>query len=286
MPNSGLDCSDPINLPAAPPLVSRQSTLHFTEWDLLRYAYLKIGLGANGSMVPGSWFEAQAKLHEGACGGPDGGIHRSGGPFLIWHRAFLYFHERALNQVLIADGKITMDRIRLPYWQWDSLSSEDIPLPPQYARGGLIPAPARTYVSQPSSIADNLVIGSILGNDQFVEAQDTIAQVHNAIHDSFPNSVMGDLMKSAADPIFYAHHSEVDRLFEAWNSLHKNTPPPVEGCATFLDAAGKAACFVSAIFWTQLSSVTTSTTYPFPLQCDKALANNAHRPTVGQLTNS
>ena len=92
------------------------------------------------------------------------------------------------------------------------------------------------------------MIGSILGNDQFVAAQDTIAQIHNQIHDSFPNSLMGDLMKSAADPIFYAHHAEVDRLFEAWKSIHKNTPPPVKGCATFLDPAGKPACYRLADF--------------------------------------
>jgi hypothetical protein len=80
-------------------------------------------------------------------------------------------------------------------------------------------------------------------------AQNTISSVHGQILDDFNGSLMVDLMIAAFDPIFYAHHSQVDRLFQAWQSVPGHMMPPLTQTAAFIDQYGNKACHRLGDFW-------------------------------------
>jgi Common central domain of tyrosinase len=241
-----LGCQDPVALPPPPPVARRQSCASFKDRDLLALAYQRIGLQSNGTAEPGSLFELHVQLHASACAGKVD-IHKSGAPFLIWHRAFLYFHERALNQALLQDGTIRQDTLRLPFWQWDSVNSDFIPLPQPYTIPSTVLYRNRGYDPVNSAEANGIALQSMLGLRDFTEAQDSVGSVHGDIHLAF-DDIMNDLMRAAGDPLFYAHHSEVDRLFEDWKRLHTDAWPVVHQTATFYDVHKNPGCYKLADF--------------------------------------
>jgi hypothetical protein len=71
---------------------------------------------------------------------------------------------------------------------------------------------------------------------------------HGAVHcsivtDSCPNGLMGSVPVSANDPIFYAHHTNIDRLYECWLGVDQsarlpNDPTQLNTTYTFVDADG------------------------------------------------
>jgi len=87
--------------------------------------------------LPGSdprCFQQQANIHGWWCGGcgdgkmaPGGGIHYHW-TFFLWHRAYLYFHERILGK-LIGDMNF-----RLPYWDWNNTAH--LKMPPAFTSPG------------------------------------------------------------------------------------------------------------------------------------------------------
>jgi len=224
--------------------VDRVSCGAFTvsDWDLLKQAYLRIGLNEDGTIRPGSLFELHGKLHEGVCSGAVD-IHKSGGPFLIWHRAFLFFHERALNHSLLEDGTIDTDILRLPYWEWDSVPGDFISVPQQYTEPGGVLYRKRPYKPVNANKAKGPALQNMLGQANFVDGQNAIGSPHRDIHLAFFPEMMGDLMKSAFDPLFYVHHSEVDRLFEKWKLLHTGAWPTIADTASFYDQEGRLGCY-------------------------------------------
>src|SRR5439155_24743032 len=61
---------------------------------------------------------------------------------------------------------------------------------------------------------------------------------HGAVHcaivtGSCPNGLMGSVPVSALDPVFYAHHTNIDRLYECW--LKVNEPARLPSDATHLN---------------------------------------------------
>ncbi|MCL7042420.1 hypothetical protein MKW94_001360 [Papaver nudicaule] len=184
-------------------------------------------------------------------------IHRTW-LFFPWHRMMLYFHERILGS-LIGD-----ESFALPFWNWDSPDGMFIPgmylngsmadaqresshLPPQvadinydYVESGLgtgdqISANVALMYNQMVSGAKKpeLFMGCPYkaGENGFCDGPGTIELApHNPLHawvGSNSNSEREDLgafFTAARDPIFYAHHSNVDRLWNVWNELRGNKP--------------------------------------------------------------
>jgi hypothetical protein len=182
-------------------------------------------------------FQQQANIHGWWCGGcgdgkmaPGGGIHYHW-TFFLWHRAYLYFHERILGK-LIGD-----DNFRLPYWEWDNTSY--LTMPPGYT------SPANssnslwnsTRVLGPSEKLDAASVGPATMNpiyaigswDPFGGSTNSGGAVEDGPHGFVHVSVGGDMGAFATagmDPIFYAHHANVDRIWAYWqDSLHKPDAP-------------------------------------------------------------
>ena len=221
-----------FSIPAGQTNIQRKpiSALSANEVTRLSLAYQKLrDLTASNPNDPRGWMQ-QANVHCFQCGGNPAGndIHQSW-LFFPWHRAYLYYHERILGK-LIADPTF-----RLPYWDWDLTSSRNLPgiYRPQSVNntsnslfdanrdvngGQSMPAfifPANNNpMNSPTfaSFGGNSTAGGSLENGP-----------HGLIHVwtgdqsvSQGKPDMGVLAMAARDPIFFAHHCNIDRLWAEW----------------------------------------------------------------------
>ncbi|MGH7194104.1 MAG: tyrosinase family protein, partial [Candidatus Saccharimonadales bacterium] len=174
----------------------------------------------------------QASIH-GTFNGGFGRCQHGNWFFLPWHRAYLYFFEE------IVRGLTGEEAFALPYWDWTKDHSlpalfwgQNNPLanPPraQQPGSGRRPGLGPNTAFSADEIAQNIgqtVISQILAGPDFETfgglAVDMPGQragegelestPHNFIH----NWVGGDMGTGGSpyDPIFWLHHSNVDRLW-------------------------------------------------------------------------
>lgn len=124
--------------------------------------------------------------------------------FLTWHRAYMFFMEALIREVTQDDS------FAIPYWDW----FDDPAMPAQFTDGTLphlLHSP-RAYNPR------QLLRAPFLAND-FTEFYKLFEpNPHGAAH----LMVGGDMANeqiSGGDPIFWAHHVNVDRLWDAWLAM-------------------------------------------------------------------
>jgi polyphenol oxidase len=235
------DCQGPAEpaavhyLPDGAPVLPRLAASNLNALDIGRlsaaYAALR-QLTISHPADPRGWLQ-QGNKHCWNCGG---GIDLVMGEeihgswlFLPWHRAYLYFHERIL-------GSLIGDRtLRLAYWDWD-LGAHAGP-PPAWVTPNTAANPlwdgARSAVAgdaAPSSIVGPSILNPINGAADFDTFGGTATGPgilengpHGAVHiwcgDTSQQTAapdMGLLDTAAQDPIFFAHHTNIDRLWDKW----------------------------------------------------------------------
>ncbi len=137
--------------------------------------------------------------------------------FLPWHRAFLYFLERTLRTLSKNDD------LRLVYWDWESPQSRTLPQiygpagQPLYWKNRNLGSPAwpldddRVDVQRFLAVPDWRDFGGTAG---VVPA--TFSGPHANVHNAFRPGDMANLRYSPRDPVFYAHHTNMDRLWSSW----------------------------------------------------------------------
>jgi polyphenol oxidase len=211
------------------------STLTTAEVQKVRDAYKAMrDLAASDPSDPRG-FAHQANIHCWNCGGVGSTIQVHGSwQFFAWHRAYLYFHERILGR-LIGDMEF-----RLPYWDWDNASHRT--LPPAYATPSDATNPL--WNGTRSMNATDELPDEDVGHD-VMEAALTASGFadfggsatgsgipegapHGSVHVDV-NGDMGSFGTAAKDPVFYAHHSNVDKIWSDWNkasATHDNPTDP------------------------------------------------------------
>jgi tyrosinase len=182
--------------------------------------------------------------HHGRVG--SGGDTRPYNLFLPWHRAYLLHFEHAARD--------QNSGARLPWWDWTSANSHKRGVPKSFSdpkvgndRNPLYdgpvpptpPDPARNTVRFPGPPGDlptaaqvNAVLSTTTFADLTVQIEDIHDQVHGWTGGLNPNPPpdggdMGVIATAAYDPIFWAHHCMIDRLWYLWQLGHgvNNIPP-------------------------------------------------------------
>ena len=172
--------------------------------------------------------------------------------FLPWHRAYMYHFERYL-QVALGDNNIG-----LCWWNWRSQTSESEGIPRAYSKrtyseGNVRNQPnplykfrmnfrGRTRSQQDVAVNRdtqravgeiitlrqireraaelNADIPQLLQIDDFAQFSERLRNWwHNAIH-GYVGGDMSDPNLAAYDPIFYPHHSNIDRIWAIWQGDH------------------------------------------------------------------
>ncbi|HEY0439683.1 MAG TPA: tyrosinase family protein [Xanthobacteraceae bacterium] len=169
--------------------------------------------------------------------------------FLPWHRMYVDFFERLCRRVLNDDS------FTLPYWNYSDPASGALPpafrvngsplfrrdrdpavnagtpLDQNHPPGFLSPNPAlalRTY--NPQGVAQ--------GFNDFLDGD-----LHGNVHVAIGNRRgMGAVPWAANDPIFWLHHSNIDRLWASWNAAGRQNPTDpgwLNQTFTFADESGR-----------------------------------------------
>jgi polyphenol oxidase len=221
-----------------------------TELSRLQAAYSALrALHQQKPDDPRGWLH-QGIMHCWYCSGAVDAINgqeiHGGWWFLPWHRAYLYFHEKILGE-LIGDPSFA-----LPYWDWDTpgrnriadayLSPAD-PSNPLYDSTRVATAQDRL----PDFLVGKKVMQTILSESVFdgfggagEGASGQMGGVEGAPHGGVhlwvtdpvnidsnnPQLNMGVLGTAAFDPLFYAHHANIDRLWDVWRGQPTSSGNP------------------------------------------------------------
>jgi hypothetical protein len=181
-------------------------------------------------------------------------------PFLTWHRMFLWYFERVL-QAAAGDPLL-----RLPFW--DYANDRNLPAAyrdPTYVNeaGQTVPNPMRVDARAPSLNNGSAGLTDVVRSATQAMQETTFGPMgsargfrrilentpHGAVHCAVSlgpgcsSGLMGAVSSSALDPIFWAHHTNIDRLYECWLGVDESArlpsdPAHLDTQFTFVDADG------------------------------------------------
>jgi tyrosinase len=226
--------------------------------------------------------------------------------FPPWHRMYLYRFEQIVRKEVVAAGGPA--DWALPYWNYGK-NGEFASIPdafrephdgkgkanplyvaerrPGINEGGIIPPPMTTdafALSRPKYTGGpQFGGGKAPSQPQFWSHTGRLEQTpHNDIHNAIGGAGgwMADPLKAAQDPIFWLHHSNIDRIWAEWNAAGKADPKDPKWAGQgfeLFDAGGKATTM-------HCSDVTTTAalkyTYDTLLGTAGALAEEAPAPEL------
>jgi tyrosinase len=168
--------------------------------------------------------------------------HGPSGPFpydlfLPWHRAYLVFFDN--------DARDQNPNAILPWWDWTSAESHARGLPAAYASGGTalesgpVPPingqPARRTTRNPgppNALPTQADVDRVLALTDFRDFSHQLQDIHDRVH-GWVGGDMASIATSAFDPIFWAHHAMIDRIWYLWQQRHGVNNIPLE----YLDKA-------------------------------------------------
>lgn len=234
-PSGREQAAPPYTFPANPTPRKRES-LAVVVADTMKLKKLSDAYGALKSLQrsdPRNWC-IQANMHYNHCSAPSPNpdyylqIHVN--PFFFpWHRAYLFFYESILGQ-LIGD-----DSFALPYWEW---ATTPVVPDPFFDPQSPLYDPNRG-ITQGMSILDDQDAASQVDEDNvgdIVTNSDTLSDFQSAIEPGPHGAVhswvgggqqadMGIFETAARDPLFFAHHANVDRLWALWRAGENHLDP-------------------------------------------------------------
>jgi len=173
--------------------------------------------------------------------------------FLPWHRAYLYFFERGLRD--------QAPDVTLPWWNWTATFGGRRQRIPGIYRARqvegranpLYSAPVNRLALQQGRAAGIRVAGrtqrrpgargapplpsvaelnAVLGLSDFEDFSSQLEGLHDRVH-MWTGGHMGIIPYAAFDPIFWAHHTMIDRVWRLWQLRHSAARLP----ASILDEA-------------------------------------------------
>lgn len=153
--------------------------------------------------------------------------------FPPWHRAYLYYFEQALREV--------EPTVALPWWDWTASAA----IPAAYtdakdAQGNanvLLKAPIKPWGPAKGPAETNREVGVApvqgppyeltyaLAATSYSDFNKRLWEVHDTVH-VWVGGTMGNPEWAAYDPLFWAHHTMVDRVWRIWQHSNPGANPP------------------------------------------------------------
>jgi tyrosinase len=181
------------------------------------------------------------QYYAGWHGIPQGWCEHGSPLFLPWHRSYLYHLELALQA---HDPSVT-----IPWWDW--MADAGIPQPFEgdqadnpLAGGPIAPiggggedmegVPSQTSRDPGAAAQQDPGVLSpplqerydwLMAPTEFLEFSRRCEALHNNMH-VWTGGTMGDVPTAAFDPLFFSHHTMVDRLWRIWQVAHPGGTPP------------------------------------------------------------
>lgn len=223
------------------PVRVRKSAFELSAAEItkLKSAYAALrDLATSKPDDPRNWFH-QGQVHCWYCSGALDGLWgqeiHGGWWFLPWHRAYLFFHEQILGS-LIGDPTFA-----LPFWDWDTPGRDKFPFD-AYGQpgdtGNPVYDPTRGVGPNdriPADFVGTTAMNNVLNSGTYADFGGSSDQEigmgaleggpHGAVHVwttdptvdfNNPKPDMGVLASAAFDPVFFAHHANIDRIWDKW----------------------------------------------------------------------
>jgi tyrosinase len=163
--------------------------------------------------------------------------------FLPWHRAYLYFFERALRD--------RVPEAMLTWWDWRTGPRRPARLPEAFTRrtvgggantlysaevpklaldqgrraGMTVSRRTRREPAGPSGLPTADDVRRVLDLRDFLDFSFGLEELHNRVH-VWTGGHMGMVPFAAFDPVFWAHHTMCDRIWRLWQLRHPGARPP------------------------------------------------------------
>jgi tyrosinase len=204
-----------------PPMCQRKDQALMTEAERSRYICAFNMLNSDGTL--GHLVEIHGEMH----------MQHTNARLLPWHRVFLYLFEEALHNY--------HPDVCVPYWDWTKPEEQHFP----DWLAGVVPTvhtPTQTIdvLRSPgpggwlASIASG--VPGAMAKTTYAEFSGLINGIHGSVH-IWVGGTMSDAAVSPADPVFWLHHANLDRLWWVWYNSpqgnHQN--PPLTGADALMD---------------------------------------------------
>jgi hypothetical protein len=195
--------------------------------------------------------------------------------FLAWHRMYLYFFERILR------AKSGNPNLTLPYWNYQT----NPVLHPAYRAnvpgnvlfdtraasinggGSLSPGPMVTIATALTAAV----------NINYFSFNSALEGPHGALHGAIGGGGnMSFVNRAALDPVFWLHHTNIDRLWEQWlrqcggrsNPTAAANGPWMNQTYTFFDETGAAVNMTASQVLKTATSLNYRYDFPVQLPCN------------------
>ncbi len=163
--------------------------------------------------------------------------------FLPWHRVFLSQLEQQL-QGFYPD-------VTIPYWDWSKPDEQGIPdwleqfsltvnvMVPMAQDGVIMPltiAVSRAPLSREELARRVSKLDAVMKLETYTDFATGLENIHNGVHD-WVGGAMELLETAAADPLFWMHHANVDRIWWQWqqSAQGKGQNPQLAGADAIMD---------------------------------------------------
>ncbi len=151
---------------------------------------------------------------------------------LPWHRVMLHLFEEALHNY--------HPDVCVPYWDWTKPTEQQFP---SWLASTLptVVTPTRTITvvraPGPDSMLASIVSGTAgaLAQTTYDAFSAPINGIHGGVH-IWVGGTMSDASISPADPVFWLHHANLDRLWWSWyNGAGNHQNPNLTGADAVMD---------------------------------------------------
>jgi tyrosinase len=153
--------------------------------------------------------------------------------FPVWHRAYLYNFEMAMRD--------RVPGVTLPWWDWTLRPPRQSGLPQIFTDRtvGAQPNPllsfrinlpstrpplvrsTRRQPGRPNDLPTQADVDDVLSRTDWGDFADALENVHDQVH-GWVGGDMGIVASAAFDPIFWSHHSMIDRIYWLWQVKNGN----------------------------------------------------------------
>lgn len=227
------------------PVVTRKNESTLTSEEQARFT------NAIQEMMRTGSYQNIAVIHANMSHNMHGSMGRLGlNRFLSWHRRFLLAFEQELRKVdAQLTGSVASD-LAIPYWRWSE--NRDFPswlldVLPAFGSDGMGSSVEPREIGAAGALPTPEQVNEILNSygasfdrsrrrfdgandyEKFTFCLEGWADglpAHNHVH-VWVGGVMNNTSYSPADPIFWLHHCEIDRLWWIWQQTHANSHPSV-----------------------------------------------------------
>jgi len=199
---------------AVGPAVRRNATAMAATDPILRgYTRAIQRMRALPDTNPCSWFY-QAAIH----GTTDprnlpswNTCHLDASFFWAWHRMYLYWFERIVRK------QSGMYDWAIPYWDWTNPAERALPPAFRISGSPLFDGSRNPPINGGTPLSASLATGvsNALMLPSYFSTQSGVSGPHGTVHVTIGGNMVTPVT-AAQDPIFWAHHSFVDRLWNMW----------------------------------------------------------------------